>query len=286
MSRTETITKEKEELANSKSREGNQNNIRDISITELCFYLDRYDPTIDGWKEYYSLSSHSESYYDTLSWDFAREGTWFKSNGSSLYKKEMSSHKNGSYTKTIIKDEVTISGLVEHQYLIRERWYHHTSYPKIQLREIEAEYPDGDLYHYFALRGTDQEIPQDLQDKYSKDNCYPCRPKIMEYLYRYYQTDYNKIAYQPKKEYFSSPSVLFCDQDDYGIYGTRHPKSSFGKEKPTELQSYIISFRFRGLFPTQFTDPRNRKGILQKDLERKLQEEVKKYENDLLTTFD
>eukprot|EP00835_Amoeboradix_gromovi_P006545 NODE_791_length_4216_cov_0.181686.p3 type:complete len:186 gc:universal NODE_791_length_4216_cov_0.181686:95-652(+) len=170
---------------------------------------------------------------------------------------------DGSYTKTPLKDEL-LHGLLEHTYLIREIWYKRPNCDQnIQLREIEAEYPDGDLHHYFVVKAIDQDIPDDWKMKYS--NCKVCRPKVMEFLFRYYQTIYNEIAYQTEIDYFSSCSVLFCNRKSNGKF-IRHSKSPFFDKEASDMEDRIISCRSEGLFPTQYTDPHQNKEAFENEI--------------------
>eukprot|EP00834_Sanchytrium_tribonematis_P007058 NODE_587_length_5660_cov_0.522748.p3 type:complete len:189 gc:universal NODE_587_length_5660_cov_0.522748:4286-3720(-) len=167
----------------------------------------------------------------------------------------MCSDKSGSYVKSVLKDDSKYAELEEHKYLIREIWYKLPGDDQnIQLREIEAEYPDGDLHHYFVLNSIDQDIPDEWKAKYIK--CEPCRPKIMEYLYRYHQLVYNAISYNPQKKYQISSSTLFRCRNGAHKFIV-HPDSPFANREPTDLEDCIMSYRAQGLFPLKFVDPRD-----------------------------
>ena len=58
------------------------------AVNELCFYKDNYDPKTDGWELLNAFMDSSESYYDNMSWDNAKNGTWIKESNGLIFKKK------------------------------------------------------------------------------------------------------------------------------------------------------------------------------------------------------
>lgn len=134
--------------------------------------------------------------------------------------------------------------------MIRERWYKRkgSTNQNTRLHEVEAEYPDGDLHHYFVLKSIDEvtlDIPKELKSKYFEAPS--SRSKIMEFLFRYYQNEYYDIAYQKDVEYLSISSVLFCYQISDEKY-TRHSKSRFANTKPSDFEDSLCFAEQKGCF--------------------------------------
>ena len=100
-----------------------------------------------------------ETYLDTTNWDFAKKGIRIKKEKDFCFEKRIFKDKYGVYTKSSLEDESFVNGLKEYSYLIREVWYTRqgSANQNTQLHEVEAEYSDGDLHHYFELKSTNED---------------------------------------------------------------------------------------------------------------------------------